>query len=238
MPCLLSRDNLAIRQLVPAHAFRFPCRSACLLAFSSPMPLSFHSVQSSVISAPLFVSPDGAVGRVVFACLLRSVRSVSSRACRRLVPFLACRHLPAVNPSACGRLLLLLLRYVPLSPLSRSSCRPAARFASLRHSPRFATRRAGSCLTAVVLGWLVARSRCLPCVGRGVVSAWRVIIMGCSRRGACYVCCVYETTAYRSCGIFVLSIGCIYRSIGFLIWPICPLLLLSASSYRLSITLS
>ena len=41
-----------------------------------------------------------------------------------------------------------------------------------------------SCLAAFVLGWVVARSRCLPCVGRGVVSAWRVIIMGRSRRGA------------------------------------------------------
>lgn len=76
----------AIRQSVPAHAFRFPCRSACLLEFSSHVPSLFCSccgwrslslVPSSVISAPLLVSPGGAVGRVVFACLLRSCRSVS-----------------------------------------------------------------------------------------------------------------------------------------------------------------
>ena len=115
---------------------------------------------------------------VVSSCLLRLVRFGYCSACGRgrSSPFLVRRHV--------GTLLLASCPSYSLSPPSRSSCRPAARFTSLCHSPRFATRRAGSCFAAVVLGWLVARSRCLSCVGRDGVSAWRVIIIGRSRRGA------------------------------------------------------
>ena len=49
---------------------------------------------------------------------------------------------------------------------------------------------------------------------------------------ALYVDCVAWRFACRSCGILILSIGCIYRLIGFLICPICLLLPLSVSSAR------
>ena len=68
------------------------------------------------------------------------------------------------------------------TPLSRSSCRVATRFASLRHSPRFATRGAGSS-SCGVRPRLARRSFSLLVVlGAGSVSAWCVIIMGYSRR--------------------------------------------------------
>lgn len=79
-----------------------------------------------------------------------------------------------------------------LSSPSRSSCRPAARFASLRYSPRPATRRAGRCLAAFVLGWVVACAVACRAWGGGVVFAWRVIISGRSRRaGALCELCVW-----------------------------------------------
>lgn len=227
---------------------------------------SLSLVPSSVISAPFLVSPGGAVGRAVFACLLRLARSVPSRSCRLLVLFLligicsdggvsrlsrlACFALcvPCITRpagvvghlrSSCvgmwGRFCLLRRRRVPLSSPFRSSCRAAARFASLRYSSRPATRRAGSCFAAVVLGWLVARSCCLPCVGRGGsfscphgVVSFRVVLAVV----VLYVDCVAWRSACHSYGILVLSVGCIYRSIGFLICLVCPLLPLSLSSVR------
>ena len=96
----------------------------------------------------------------------------------------------------------------------------------LRHGER------GARLAAFVLGWLVARSRCLSSLGRaacphGALSSWVILAVG-----ACCVDYVAGAVARRSCGIFVLSIGCIYRLIGFLICLVCPLLPLLPSSVR------
>lgn len=150
-------------------------------------------------------------------------------------------HLRSSCVGMWGRFYLLRLCCVPLSSLSRSSCRAAVRFASLCHSPRLATRRAGRCLVG-------CRSRVgsSPVPLLAVRGAGRRVRMACYHHGsfspwcvrACCVDYVAGAVACRSYGIFVSSIDCTYRSIGFLIWPICPLLLLSASSYRLSITLS
>lgn len=127
-------------------------------------------VSSSRISAPFLVSLGGAVGRVVFAaccgrlvpvvgsffsysshqhllgrghspvvssCLLRLVRSVYHSACGRgrSSPFLVRRHVGALLASSPSGF---------LSSPSCSSCRPSVCFASLRYSPRPATRLAGS----------------------------------------------------------------------------------------------
>lgn len=67
-----------------------------------------------------------------------------------------------------------------LSSPSRSSCRPSACFASLRYSPRPATRRAGRSLAAVVLDWLVACAVACRAWGgaacpHGVLSSWVVL---------------------------------------------------------------
>ena len=122
---------------------------------------------------------------------------------------------------------------VLLSFSSRFSFRSTARFASLRHSLRPATRWAGRCLAAIVPE-LVRRSFSLLAVRgggvsypHGVLSFWVIFAMR-----VLYVDYVALAGACRSCGIFVLSIGCIYRLIGFLICSVCPLLLLSASSYH------
>lgn len=191
--------------------------------------------------ATSLVSPGEAVERVVFTCLRRFVWSVPSRPCRWLVPFLLIGICSGGGVSRLSRLACFALcvpyivRRCGVVGHLRSSCRAAARFASLRYSPRPATRRAGSCFAAVVLGWLVARSCCLPCVGRGGsfscphgVVSFRVVLAVV----VLYVDCVAWRSACHSYGILVLSVGCIYRSIGFLICLVCPLLPLSLSSVR------
>lgn len=101
----------------------------------------------------------------------------------------------------------LLRRRVLLSPHpSRFSCRFAARFASFRYSPRLATRGAGRCCIAVVLGRLRRLRRCLPCVGHGVVSAWRVIISGCFWRGG--GCAVWIMWLGRLFAVLVVYLYC------------------------------
>lgn len=193
MPCSLSPDNLAIQSVRPRS-----CRPACLLGVfvfrvasvpsrSVPVLVSvrYRPVPSSLVFAPLFVLPGGGGRAAVFACLLRSVRSVSvsslSSAC--FVCHVACgcsrcptssihRHvgtpLLASSPS-CPYRLRPVPRAVPLPVSLRFVIRPV-----FRHGGRGdVLRRLSSAGSSLVL---------VACRPWGVVSAWRVIIMGRSRR--------------------------------------------------------
>lgn len=86
----------------------------------------------------------GLAGRL---CLLTAVGSFSSASfLSSACSFLVCRRPSSSIHRHVGCLCLLRRYRVLLSSPSRSSCRPSACFASLRYSPRPATRRAGRCL--------------------------------------------------------------------------------------------
>lgn len=123
---------------------------------------------------------------VISSCLLRLVRSVYHSACGRG------RHPPPRRQSIgmLGRFCLLRVRRIPyrLRPVPRAVPLPVSlRFVIrpvLRHGERgVALRRLFSC------GLVACAVACRPW-GRDVVSAWRVIILGCSRRGGvlCGLC--------------------------------------------------
>ena len=193
-------------------------RVSCLLRLVV-MPW-FHLIISSLFSPFLRYGGRGAWSGLVGACGVE----------RRFHVRMACYHPAPFSPVRAGCLLRRCVSYrsrpvpraVPLIALLLFVIRPV-----LRQAWR------GDVFRRLFSGGFVACAAACRAWGGGVVSAWRVIISGCSRRGAwCCVDYVARTTACRSCGIFVLSIGCIYRLIGFLICLVCLLLLLSVSSYR------
>lgn len=148
----------------------------------------------------------------------------------------ASRHLSRLGAIALGSVRLACPLSSWLSCLL-SPCRHAVAVASSHHlialRPVLSIRLAGRCLAVGRhrVGSSPVLFACRPCgvssCPHGVVSFRPVLAVG-----AWCVGCVDGATACRSCGIFVLSIGCIYRLIGFLICQVCLLLLLSVSSYR------
>lgn len=151
-------------------------------------------------------------GRVVLMSARRGIISGSlSPCCAGLLASLSC-------PLIASRLVLrAVLLPVPLLFVLRTVIRQAERGDVLRWSSSDGfVDRAVAC-----------RSWGGVSCPHGVLSSRPVLAVG-----TWCVGCVDRATACRSCGIFVLSIGCIYRLIGFLICPVCLLLLLSASSYR------
>lgn len=148
----------------------------------------------------------------------------------------ASRHLSRLGAIALGSVRLACPLSSWLSCLL-SPCRHAVAVASSHHlialRPVLSIRLAGRCLAVGRhrVGSSPVLFACRPCgvssCPHGVVSFRPVLAVG-----AWCVGCVDGATACRSCGIFVLSIGCIYRLIEFLICPVCLLLLLSVSSYR------
>lgn len=219
--------------LLPSGRFALPARRPPVFRASCLPRPRCHAVGGEVIDssplAPFVRYGERGSGRCL--CLWRGMVSSCPHGVLSSRLVLAVGMVAALFASPSGS----------LSSPSRSSCRPAARFASLRYSPRPATRRAGRCLV-----WCRSRVGSSPVPLLAVRGAGRRVRMACYHHGsfspwcvrACCVDYVAGAVACRSYGIFVSSIDCTYRSIGFLIWPICPLLLLSASSYRLSITLS
>lgn len=196
-----------------------------LIAFRPVLPIR----RAGSGRCPLLAAWSGAVSSCPHDVVSsRAVHAVGRAAC--LVLFLPFSPAGVVGvPSSIhrhvGRFFFLLCRCrVLLSSSSRFfSCRAAARFVSLRHSPRLATRRAGSSRCPL----LAVRVGGVSC-SHGVVSSRSWLIgMAC-----CLFCvdCVAWAGVCRFYGILVLSISCIYRLIGFLICPVCLMLPLSVSS--------
>lgn len=150
---------------------------------------------------------------VVFCLRFELVRTahsfaIASRLAPRPVP--SCRH--AHRPPRALIMLRLLLIFIRLGspPLLDPSCRLLGR-------PAYTTRKTGRGTRRWqkrLLGWFVLYD-----------------LMLCYMVVFC-VDCVAGRFDCRFYGILVLSIGCIYRSIGFLICLVCLLLLLLASCAR------
>lgn len=167
------------------------CRSRCLIISSSFAPVSRYDGR-------------GAWSGLVGACGVE----------RRFHVRMACYHPAPFSPVRAGCLLRRCVPYRP-RPVPRAVPLIALLLFVIRPVLRQAWR--GDVFRRLFSGGFAACAAACRAWGGGVVSAWRVIISGCSRRGACCVDYVARATACRSCGILILSIGCIYRLIGFLI---------------------
>lgn len=94
-----------------------------------------------------------------------------------------------------------------LRPVPRAVLLPVSLLFVIRPVLRHGGR--GGVLRHSLSGWLVARFRCLPFFGCGVVSAWRVIISGYSyREGVVCGLCVWGgllavPVVYLSCQLVV-----------------------------------
>lgn len=161
--------------LLPSGRFALPVRRprvSCAYFVSS----SCRSRRSYHLIAPRHVLSIRRAGSVERAVPVLAAGAVFS------CPLDVVSSRPVLAGGASG-LCLLRVRRVPLSPpvpflmLSRYPFRFSSSFRPvLRHGGR------GVALRRLSPVGFVVRSRCLPCVGCGVVSAWRVIISSRSRR--------------------------------------------------------
>lgn len=156
-----------------------------------------HAVARGLIVSSLFAPLPRYVGRGAWSGRCLCLRRVDGRFRVRMMWYhpgfvIAGGVVLLASPPSCFCRFRPVSRSVPLLVSLLFVIRPV-----LRHGGR------GDVFRRLFSGGFVACAAACRAWGGGVVSAWRIIISGCSRRGACCVDYVARTTACRSCGIFV-----------------------------------